>query len=122
MSHAISWVRNLITCSLVLAGSAALAQAPSVPSSPVPEQTPTKPPALPTTPVPQTLPTERPSMRFEWMREGPADACGDRCREWISASGQIVATTARLFADFARGRDVRGAVIVMESPGGHVGA
>jgi hypothetical protein len=61
-------------------------------------------------------------MRFEWMREGPADACSDRCREWISASGQIVATTARLFADFARGRDVRGAVIVMESPGGHVGA
>jgi len=61
-------------------------------------------------------------MRFEWMREGPAETCGERCREWVSASGEITVNTPRLFAEFAQGRDVRGAVVVLDSGGGMVGS
>jgi hypothetical protein len=59
-------------------------------------------------------------MRFEWVREGPAEQCGDHCREWISATGAIVDSTVKDFEAFARHRDVRGAVIVLDSPGGNV--
>lgn len=60
-------------------------------------------------------------MRFEWMREGLADTCGGPCREWISATGSIVDTTPRDFETFAKGRDVRGAIVVLNSIGGVVG-
>src|SRR5262249_46106262 len=59
-------------------------------------------------------------MRFEWMREGPAEKCGNHCREWISASGAIVDGTVQDFDAFARTRDLRGATIVLDSPGGNV--
>lgn len=59
-------------------------------------------------------------MQFEWRREGPADLCGLSCREWISAIGYITADTPREFETFARGRDVRGAVLVLDSDGGSV--
>lgn len=59
-------------------------------------------------------------MRFEWLREGPAEKCGKQCREWISASGAIVDTTVTDFEVFAQTRDVRGATIVLDSPGGNV--
>jgi hypothetical protein len=59
-------------------------------------------------------------MRFEWVREGPAEKCGNRCREWISAAGAIVDSTVTDFEAFARERDVRGATIVLDSPGGNV--
>ena len=59
-------------------------------------------------------------MRFEWLREGPADKCGNQCREWISASGAIVDSTPQDFEIFARARDVRGATLVLDSPGGNV--
>jgi hypothetical protein len=59
-------------------------------------------------------------MQFEWRREGPADLCGPNCREWISAVGYITADTPREFEAFARGRDVRGAVLVLDSDGGSV--
>ena len=59
-------------------------------------------------------------MRFEWMREGPAEKCGTQCREWISASGAIVDTTVMDFEAFAQTRDVRGATIALDSPGGSV--
>jgi hypothetical protein len=59
-------------------------------------------------------------MRFQWVREGPAEQCGDQCREWISATGAIVDSTVQDFLAFARQRDVRGAVIVLDSPGGNV--
>ncbi len=61
-----------------------------------------------------------PPMRFEWMREGPAEKCGKQCREWISASGAIVDTTVMDFEAFAQARDVRGATVVLDSPGGSV--
>lgn len=80
----------------------------------------TLPPALAQAPDPTSLSTVPPPMRFEWVREGPLEQCGSRCREWISAAGAIVDTTVRDFEAFARQRDVRGAVIVLDSPGGNV--
>src|SRR6266540_2885875 len=68
-------------------------------------------------PPPTSEPT---SMRFEWVREGPADACRDHCREWIAASGPITAETARDFEFFTAVRDVRGATLVLDSGGGSV--
>lgn len=60
------------------------------------------------------------SMRFEWRTEGPAQACGDHCRTWISATGVIAEDTARNFEAFARAHDVRGATLVLDSEGGSV--
>ena len=54
------------------------------------------------------------------MREGPADKCANQCREWISARGTIVESTLHDFEVFAHGRDVRGATIILDSPGGNV--
>ena len=59
-------------------------------------------------------------MRFALHQEGPAEACGSSCRVLISASGMITADTPRDFDNFARGRDVRGATIVLDSKGGSV--
>ena len=61
-----------------------------------------------------------PPMRFELVREGPAELCGTSCREWISASGAITTDTTKEFEDFARKRDLRGAIVVLESGGGAV--
>jgi hypothetical protein len=67
---------------------------------------------------------ERPkqAMHFELVREGPPEACGGSCREWISASGRIVPSTGRDFESFAATHDVAGKVLVLESPGGAVTA
>lgn len=59
-------------------------------------------------------------MKFEWRHEGPADACGDHCRTWISAIGAITADTAKDFDAFAQDPKVRGGVIVIDSEGGSV--
>src|SRR5262245_4037833 len=60
-------------------------------------------------------------MRFEWRREGPAEACGADCRVWISATGYITADTSRDFEAFAsKDPNVRGAVLVLDSDGGSV--
>jgi hypothetical protein len=58
-------------------------------------------------------------MRFATYQEGP-DGCGATCRTLISASGMITADTPRDFDTFARGRDLRGATIVLDSKGGSV--
>lgn len=70
--------------------------------------------------VPATA--EPTSMRFEWMREGPARVCGATCREWIAASGPITAETAKDFETFVEARDARGATVVLDSGGGAVNA
>jgi hypothetical protein len=57
-------------------------------------------------------------MRFEWVREGPAEKCGSNCNEWVSARGTIVPQTARDFEAFTRTRDITGKVLVLESNGG----
>ena len=59
-------------------------------------------------------------MRFEWRSEASAGVCGKSCRTWISAIGPIVERTPRDFAAFARDKDLRGAVLVLDSEGGSV--
>ncbi|MET0631007.1 MAG: ATP-dependent Clp protease proteolytic subunit [Xanthobacteraceae bacterium] len=59
-------------------------------------------------------------MRFEWRHEGPAEACGSNCRVWISAVGYLTSDTPREFEAFAQKKDVRGAVLVLDSDGGSV--
>jgi hypothetical protein len=75
--------------------------------------------ALAAPPPPVEDPVNAP-MRFEWRREGPADVCGSSCRVWISAIGYLTADTAREFEAFAAKKDVRGAVLVLDSDGGSV--
>ena len=90
-------IRSLLLLSASFVSCAALAQ------------TPVQPPANP------------PAMRFEWVREGPADKCADHCREWISAHGYINPNTPRIFVEFTQAREVRGATVVLESEGGALG-
>jgi len=59
-------------------------------------------------------------MQFELHQEGPASACGDRCRTWISAAGTITRDTPADFAAFAGDRDLHGATLVLDSSGGSV--
>lgn len=59
-------------------------------------------------------------MRFELRREGPAESCGVACKHFISASGAITADSARDFTRAMQGRDLTGAVIVLDSDGGSV--
>jgi hypothetical protein len=59
-------------------------------------------------------------MRFELVREGPAESCGKNCRTWVSAGGRITPDTARDFQAFARERELRGMVVVLDSNGGTV--
>jgi hypothetical protein len=69
---------------------------------------------------PKLDPQPRPAnaMRFEWVREGPAEKCGTNCSEWVSAKGTIQPDTAREFEAFARTRDLAGKLLVLESNGG----
>jgi len=53
-------------------------------------------------------------MKFSWV------ACGRDCGGWISAVGIITADTPKDFEEFARGRDLAGATIVLDSSGGSV--
>lgn len=96
----VRWFATVV--STVVVGISAVASAQSPNSNPSP---------LASVPAP---------MRFEWMREGPAEKCGNNCREWIAASGAIVESTVQDFEAFTRTRDVRGATIVLDSPGGNV--
>ncbi len=59
-------------------------------------------------------------MRFDLRQEGPAQACGDRCRLFVAASGAITADTPRDFELFARGRNLTGGIVVLDSDGGSV--
>jgi hypothetical protein len=53
-------------------------------------------------------------MKFNWV------ACEPNCRGWISAVGIVTADSPRDFDEFARGRDLTGATIVLDSSGGSV--
>ncbi len=59
-------------------------------------------------------------MHFKMRVQGPAASCGDHCRLWISASGAITADTPHDFEIFAKGRNLAGATVVVESDGGSV--
>jgi hypothetical protein len=53
-------------------------------------------------------------MRFNW------NACGPDCRGWVSAVGIVTTDSPKDFEEFARGRDLRGATLVLDSSGGSV--
>jgi len=53
-------------------------------------------------------------MRFSWV------TCQPDCRGWISAVGIVTSDSPRDFDDFARGRELGGATIVLDSSGGSV--
>ena len=53
-------------------------------------------------------------MRFSWV------TCQPDCRGWVSAVGIVTSDSPRDFDDFARGRELGGATIVLDSSGGSV--
>jgi len=53
-------------------------------------------------------------MKFSWV------ACQPNCRGWVSAVGIVTADSPRDFDEFARGRQLSGATIVLDSSGGSV--
>jgi hypothetical protein len=61
-----------------------------------------------------TLEERKLPMRFSWV------ACGPDCRGWVSAVGIVTADSPQDFEAFARGRDLRGASLVLDSSGGSV--
>ena len=61
-----------------------------------------------------TLEERKLPMRFNWI------ACEPNCRGWVSAIGIVTADSPRDFDEFARGRDLAGATIVLDSSGGSV--
>jgi hypothetical protein len=71
-------------------------------------------------PVPLRASDRTLPMQFALRLEGPAKACGAHCRLFVAASGAITAETPRDFADFAQGRALGGATVVLDSDGGSV--
>ncbi|SFI33569.1 hypothetical protein [Bradyrhizobium sp. Gha] len=61
-----------------------------------------------------TLEERKLPMKFGWV------ACEPNCRGWVSAVGIITADTPKDFDDFARGRQLGGATVVLDSSGGSV--
>src|SRR5215813_5218403 len=57
-------------------------------------------------------------MRFEWQQEGPAETCGSSCQSWVSAVGVITGDTPAEFNTFVQNHGAKGAMIVLDSPGG----
>jgi hypothetical protein len=61
-----------------------------------------------------TLEERKLPMRFSWV------ACQPNCRGWVSAVGIVTADSPGDFDAFARGRDLGGTTIVLDSSGGSV--
>ncbi len=59
-------------------------------------------------------------MRFDLRAPGATETCDGKCTLWISAAGAITADSARDFLLFAKGRNLSGATIVLDSDGGSV--
>ena len=53
-------------------------------------------------------------MKFSWV------ACEPNCGGWVSAVGIVTADSPADFDQFARGRDLNGATVVLDSSGGSV--
>src|SRR6266850_5041562 len=53
-------------------------------------------------------------MKFTWVD------CQPNCRGWVNAAGIVTADSPREFDEFARGRQLGGATIVLDSSGGSV--
>ncbi|QWG15224.1 hypothetical protein KMZ29_11515 [Bradyrhizobium sediminis] len=61
-----------------------------------------------------TLEERKLPMKFNWV------ACQPDCRGWVSAVGIVTADSPKDFDDFALGRQLGGATIVLDSSGGSV--
>ena len=61
-----------------------------------------------------TLEERKLPMRFSWV------ACAPNCRGWVSAVGVVTSDSPKDFDEFARGRELGGATIVLDSSGGSV--
>src|SRR5438270_7112021 len=61
-----------------------------------------------------TLEERKLPMKFSWV------ACQPNCKGWVSAVGIITADSPREFDEFARGRQLGGATVVLDSSGGSV--
>ena len=61
-----------------------------------------------------TLEERKLSMHFNWI------ACEPDCKGWVSAVGIVTADSPKAFEEFARGRQLGGATIVLDSSGGSV--
>jgi len=61
-----------------------------------------------------TLEERKLPMRFSW------NACQPNCQGWVSAVGIVTADSPGEFDEFARGRHLDGATIVLDSSGGSV--
>jgi len=61
-----------------------------------------------------TLEERKMPMRFSWV------VCQPNCRGWVSAVGIVTADSPAEFDQFARGRQLGGATIVLDSSGGSV--
>jgi hypothetical protein len=61
-----------------------------------------------------TLEERKLPMKFSWV------ACQPNCRGWVGAVGVVTADSPKEFAEFERGRDLRGATLVLDSSGGSV--
>jgi hypothetical protein len=53
-------------------------------------------------------------MKFTWV------ACQPNCRGWVSAVGMVTAETPKDFNEFARGHQLKGETVVLDSSGGSV--
>jgi hypothetical protein len=61
-----------------------------------------------------TLEERQLPLKFSWV------ACQPNCRGWVSAVGIVTADSPHDFDEFARGRQLNGATIVLDSSGGSV--
>src|ERR1700736_6087403 len=61
-----------------------------------------------------TLEERKLPMHFNWV------ACQPNCKGWVSAVGIVTADSPKEFEEFARGRQLGGATIVLDSSGGSV--
>jgi hypothetical protein len=61
-----------------------------------------------------TLEERKQPMQFKWV------ACQPNCKGWISAVGIVTSDSPRAFDEFAKGRQLNGATIVLDSSGGSV--
>ena len=61
-----------------------------------------------------TLEERKLPMKFGWV------ACEPNCTGWVSAVGIVTSDSPRDFDEFARGRDLAGATVVLDSSGGSV--
>jgi hypothetical protein len=61
-----------------------------------------------------TLEERKLPMRFSWV------ACEPNCRGWVSAVGIVTSESPEDFDEFARGRHLDGATVVLDSSGGSV--